>query len=177
MIISFFKQSLRACARSVRKNPEDPISPMILSLSLADKKKREEKLILLAQTFPESFFVQYKTGLYFMDKSPRSAILYLTSAHRLEPEHVKLNKMLAKQLFDNKEEERAFDYFLSSCILTDGVFLEDFRRAMSSLRRRNKVDFGREISRRGTEMLSNSKEKETKVLSGLFFCLFFSLCF
>ncbi|MCZ0932006.1 MAG: hypothetical protein OXJ52_02520 [Oligoflexia bacterium] len=136
----FFKQSLKACARSVKRNPKDPLSPLILSLSLSNEKKKEEKLVLTAQTFPESFFVQYKTGLYFMDKSPRSAILYLTSAHKLEPKHVILNKILAKLLFDNKEEERSYNYFLSSCVLTEGLFLEDFRRAKSSLRRKNKVD-------------------------------------
>ena len=136
----FFKQSLKACARSIKKNPKDPLSPLILSLSLSDEKKKEEKLVLTAQAFPESFFVQYKTGLYFMDKAPRSAILYLTSAHKLEPKHVLLNKMLAKLLFDNKEEEKSYDYFLSSCLLTEGLFLVDFRQAKSSLRRKNKVD-------------------------------------
>ena len=136
----FFKQSLKACARSVKKNPKDPMSPLILSLSLSDDKKKEEKLVLTAQAFPDSFFVQYKTGLYFMNKSPRSAILYLTSAHKLEPKHVKLNKILAKLLFDNREEERSYDYFLSSCLLTDGLFLEEFRGAKSSLRRKSKVD-------------------------------------
>ena len=121
----FFKQSLKACARSVKKNPKDPMSPLILSLSLSDDKKKEEKLVLTAQAFPDSFLVQYRTGLYFMDKSPRSAILYLTLAHKLEPKHVKLNKILAKLLFDNKEEERSYDYFLSSCLLTEGFV---FRR-------------------------------------------------
>ena len=136
----FFKQSLRACARSVKKNPKDPLSPLILSLSLSDEKKKEEKLILTAQTFPDSFFVQYKTGLYFEDKSPRSAILYLTSAQKLQTKHVKLNKKLAQFLFDNGEEERSYDYFLNSCLITDGLFLENFRRAKSSLRRKSKVD-------------------------------------
>ena len=136
----FFKQSLKACARSVKKNPKDPMSPLILSLSLSDDKKKEEKLVLTAQAFPDSFLVQYRTGLYFMNKSPRSAILYLTSAHKLEPKHVKLNKILAKLLFDNKEEERSYDYFLSSCLLTEGLFLEEFRRAKSGLRRKSKVD-------------------------------------
>ncbi|MCZ0932950.1 MAG: hypothetical protein OXJ52_07350, partial [Oligoflexia bacterium] len=82
----------------------------------------------------------YKTGLYFRDKSPRSAILYLTSAHKLNPKHVKLNKMLAKLLFDNKEEEKSYVFFLNSCLLTEGLFLEEFRKATGGLRRRNKVD-------------------------------------
>ena len=136
----FFKQSLKACARSVKKNPKDPMSSLILSLSLSNEKKKEEKLVLTAEAFPKSFFVQYKTGLYFRGKSPRSAILYLSSAHKLDPKHVQLNKILAKLLFDNKEEEKSYKYFLSSCLLTEGLFLEEFRRAKSGLRRKGKLD-------------------------------------
>ena len=136
----FFKQSLKACARSVRKNPKDPISPLILSLSLSDQKKKEEKLVLTAEAFPNSFFVQYKAGLYFLDKSPRSAVLYLSSAQKLDPKHVILNKILAKLLFENGEEEKSYNYFLNSCLLTEGVFLEEFRKAKRALRRKSKVD-------------------------------------
>ena len=158
----FFKQSLKACARSVKKNPKDPISPLILSLSLEDQKKKQEKLVLTAEAFPNSFFVQYKTGLYFMGKSPRSAILYLTSAHKLNPNHVTLNKILAKLLYDNGEEERSYDYFLSACLLTEALFLEEFRKAKSGLRRKSKVDLVVKFKKGIKECYQKLKEKKKK---------------
>ncbi|MCY4321471.1 MAG: hypothetical protein OXC37_03580 [Bdellovibrionaceae bacterium] len=136
----FFKQSLKTCAKSVRKNPKDPLSHLILSLSLPDKKKREEKLILTAKTFPESFFVQYKTGLYFKDKFPRMASLYLISAQKLSPDFTILNELLAKILFNNNEEAKSFKYFLNSCLLTKGKFLADFRSAKKRLNKKNQTD-------------------------------------
>ena len=104
-----------------------------------------------------------------MDKAPRSAVLYLTSAHKLKPEHVELNKILAQLLFNNGEEERAYDYFLSSCLLTKGLFLADFRRAKSSLRRKSKVDLIIKFQKGIQECYQKLKKVKKKKLKRLVF--------
>ena len=136
----FFKQSRRACIKSVRKNPKDPVSSVILALSLADKKKINKALLKVAGKFRKSFFVQYKIALYFMDKDPKLAVAYFDSAYTLESENVQLNRIMAKFFFDNKEEERSYIHFLNACRLTQGKFLKDFRKAKSALRRKQLVD-------------------------------------
>ena len=137
---NFLKQSQKACARSIKRNPDDPISPLILALSRPDDKNMSQKLVNIASRFQKSFFVQYKTALYFMDKNSKSAIFYLNSAHTLQPENMKLNQMMARYLFDNKEEEKSYKHFLIACQLTEGQFLKDFKKAKSALRKKQMVD-------------------------------------
>ena len=131
---NFFKQSRKACAISVQKNPNNPISPVILALSRKSKKDSNRELLETAKKFEKSFFVQYKTALFFRDKDPRVAMTYFNSAHALQPKNIKLNKIMANFLFDNKEEEKSYKHFLNTCLLTNGKFLKNFRLAKRELR-------------------------------------------
>ena len=137
---NFLKQSRKACAISVKKNPKDPISPLILVLSRPNKKETDRRLLSVARKFKESFFVQYKTALHFMDQDPKVAVTYFDSAYALHPENIRLNQIMAHFLFENKEEEKSYKHFLNACRFTEGKFLRDFRRAKSVLRRRQMVE-------------------------------------
>ena len=156
----FLKQARRACFRSVKKNPKDPVSPLTLSLSLSDKKKREQKLILTAKEFPQSFLVQYHAGLYFRDHSPSSAILYLSQAHKLQPDHLMLNKILAQVLLENQEFASSYDYYLKACLLSDGAFLPDLRKARGLILRNNKADLVLKFDRAIKQCFKTAREKK-----------------
>lgn len=159
----FFKQSRKACAKSVKRNPKDPISPLILALSYPLTKNTGQKLIKIAEKFKKSFFVQYRTAVYFMDKDPKSAIAYLDSAHALKPENVHLNQVMAQFLFDNKAEEKSYKHFMKACQLTKGAFLGKFRKAKSMLRRKQMLDLGLKFQK-GIEQcfLEAKKNKKPK---------------
>ena len=133
---NFLKQSQKACKKSIKKNPDNPISPLILALS----RENEKELLEVAGKFKESFFVQYNTALYFMKKNPRVSIPHFDTAYDLQPENITLNKIMANILFDNKQEEKSYKHFLKACLLTEGKFLRYFRKAKSTLRRRALVD-------------------------------------
>lgn len=132
----FLKQSRKACAKSVKKNPDDPLSPLILALSKKNDKEISKELLKVAGKFKKSFIVQYKTALHLMDKDPEVAITYFDSAYALQPKHIKLNKIMAKFFFGNKEEKKSYKHFLNACLFTKGKFLKDFRTAKSQLRRK-----------------------------------------
>ena len=136
----FLKQSRRACAKSIKRNPKDPMGYLMLALSLPDagKAKKEKKILSIAEKFKDSFFVQYKTALYFMDKDSKQAVAHFNSAFRLQPENMELNKIMSHFLFDNDEEERSYKNFLKACHLTEGLFLNDFRLAARELKRKQK---------------------------------------
>ena len=136
----FLKQSRKACAVSVKKNRKDPISPLMLALSRNKKEETDKELLQVAEKFKKSFFVQYKTALYFMDKDSKVATTYFDRAYALQPENIKLNKIMAQFLFHQKEEEKSYKHFLKVCLFTDGKFLRAFRSAKSQLRSKNMKD-------------------------------------
>ncbi len=137
---NFIKQSRKACTKSVQKNPNDPISPLILALSRKNIKRTNKELLAVAKKFKESFLVQYKTALFFMDKDPKVATTYFNSAYILQPENITLNQIMAQFLFDNGEEEKSYTHFLNACQLTDGNYLRKFRIAKRQLRKKNMPD-------------------------------------
>ena len=143
----FLKQSRKTCAKSIQRNPKDSVSSLIWALSLLDKKKISREVLKAAGKFKKSFLVQYKTGLYFMDKDPKVAVAYFDSAYALQPEHLELNRIMARFLFDNKEEEKSYEHFLNTCRLTKGKFLKNFRKAKSFLRKKANGGFGCKISK------------------------------
>ena len=124
---NFFKQSRKACAKSVKKNPDSPRSHILLALSQPVSKENHKNVLKAAQKFKKSFFVQYKAAYFFMDKDPQVAITHFERAYILQPEHVKLNEIMAQFLFDNNEEEQSQRYFLNVCLLTKGKNLKRFR--------------------------------------------------
>lgn len=137
---NFLKQSRKACARAVQKNPKDPVGHLIMALSYQEEHKTSQNLLKTAKKFKQSFFVQYQTAFYFMKKDPKTAIIHFISAYGLQPEHLKLNEIMSWFLFDNKEEERSYKHFLNTCQLTEGAYLGEFRKATSALRRKKRPD-------------------------------------
>ena len=156
----FLKQARRACFKSVKKNPEDPVGFLMLSLSLSDRKKREEKLILTAKKFPESFLVQYHTGLYFRDRSSSSAISYLTQAQKLQPDHLRLNQILAQVLMENKNFASSYDYYLKACLLSEGAFLPELRKARGIVLRNNEGEIVLKFDQAIKECFQKAREKK-----------------
>lgn len=138
----FLKQSQRTCLKAIKANPKSPINPLILALSLPDDKKniKIKKLLSITKKFKESFFVQYKTALYFIDKDPKSAINYFNQAYKIQPNNLKLNKIMAQFLFDNKNEDNSYKHFLKACQLSRGKFLANFKQAKSTLRKKQMVN-------------------------------------
>ena len=147
----FIRQTHKACVKSMKRNPKDPISPLVLSLSLPNEAKRMEKLLLVADKHPDSFPVQYRVGLYFRKNSSGLAIAHLRKAHKLNPDHLRLNQILSGLLFRNNREEEALPHFLKSCLLTEGGYLTDFRKARGILSQKKQVDlvikFNKEIKK------------------------------
>ena len=136
----FFKQSRRTCKKSIAKNPKDPISPLILALSLQNKKESEKRILEVSERFKKSFFVQYNTSLYFKEKNPRLATIYFASSYAIQPENIILNKIMALFLLKNNQEEKSYKHFLKACLLTKGKFIREFKKAQSHLRKKALVD-------------------------------------
>ena len=155
----FIRQTRRACVKSMRRNSKDPISPLILSLSLSNESKRQEKLLLVADKHPDSFPVQYRVGLHFRENSSGLAIAHLLKAHKLSPDHLRLNQILAWLLFRNNREEKALPYFLKSCLLTEGGFLADFRRAHRILSQKKNVDLVIKFNKSIKECYQKARQK------------------
>ena len=159
---NFLKQSRKACAKSIKENPDDPIAPLILALISTNKKETGKKLVKLAKNFKTSFFVQYNTALYFRENDPSLAGIYFDSAYILKPDHLTLNKIMAKFFFDNKQEEKSYKHFLSICHLTDGASLRDFRIAKRTLLGRKLVDLAQKFQQGIDKCFSEANEKKKK---------------
>ena len=132
----FFKQSRAACKRSIKENPKDAVSPLILALNL----EKNKDILKVAKNFKKSFFVQYNTALYFMKKNPSIAISYLNKAYNLKPDNLTLNSIMSKFLFKNNNEAQSYKHFLKVCKMTKGQSLRDFRQATSRLKSRKTID-------------------------------------
>lgn len=156
---SFIRQTQKACVKSIKKNRNDPISLMTLAFSLPDKKKREEKLLEIASKHPKSFKTQYKIGLYFRKRSPDLAIPPLLRASQIQPDHLRLNEALSRLLLRNNREEEAYLYFLKACLLSDGVFLSEFKSALGFLRRKKKIELAIKFDRGVKECFKIIKER------------------
>ena len=137
---NFIRQTQKACVKSIKKNPNEPISLMTLAFSLPQKKKREEKLLEIGSKYPNSFKTQYKIGLYFKEDSPELAINHFLKASQIQPDHLRLNTILSRLLLRNNKEKEALPYFLKTCLLSDGFFLSEFKEAMGFLRRKKKIE-------------------------------------
>ena len=160
---NFIRQTQKSCVKSIKKNPKDPISPMVLSFSLPNKKKREEKLIEIGSKYPNSFKAQYKIGLYFdKNNSPQKAITHFIRANKIKPEHLRLNEFLARLLLRNNREEEAYPYFFKTCLLTDGVFLSEFRNATGWLRNKKKIELALQYNKGVKECFQTLKNKKNK---------------
>ena len=136
---NFLKQSRKACAKAAQKNPQDPVSPIVLALSLEDEKQTRQKLLDTALNFKNSFFAQYRTALWFMEKEPKTAERHFNIAYRLQPEHLRLNEIMAEFFMKNKNGEKAYKHFLSACKLTQGRTVKLFKEAKIQLRRENQT--------------------------------------
>ncbi|MBC6415255.1 MAG: hypothetical protein GDA46_02570 [Bdellovibrionales bacterium] len=157
----FLRQARIACVKSIRKNPEDPISPLILSFSLSNTKKKKEKILLVANKYMDSFIVQSKVAFYFLRRGDRDlAITYFLRASNLEPENLKLNERLAWLLFNQDREEEALAYFFKTCFMTDTQFLSDFKRAKEALKNKGKSDLSVEFGKGIQECYRKVQEKK-----------------
>ena len=159
---NFIRQTKKACVKSMKKNPDDPIGMMTLAFTLSDRKKRDEKLIEIGSKYSNSFKTQYKIGLYFREKSPERAILYLMNASKIQPEHLRLNEILSRLLLTNNKEKEAYTYFLRTCLLSDGVFLTEFKNALGFLRRKKKIDLAVKYNRGVKKCFQTIKKKKAK---------------
>ena len=163
----FTRQTRKACVKSFKKNPNDPISQLILAFTLKDKKKREEKLLSIGAKYPNSFKTQYEISLYFQDISLTHTIAHLEKAHKVQPENLVLNERLARFLLKNGREEQAYPYYLKSCLLSEGVFLEEFKRTIGFLRTQKKEEelietFNKGIKECYQTVKKNKKAEEQK---------------
>ena len=156
----FIRQTKKACVKSIRHNPNDPISLMTLAFSLSNKKKKDDKLTEIASKYSNSFKTQYKIGLYFKDEFPDKASVYLIKASQIQPDHLRLNEILARLLLKNNQEEMAYPYFLKACLLGEGVFLSEFKTALGVLHRRKKIDIAAKFDKGVTECFQNLKERK-----------------
>ena len=163
---SFFKQARKACAKSVKKNPTDPRSAIVLALSQENKAQMEKDLLSGAEKFKNSFFAQYKTALYFMKKEdPKIAIAYFESAHAIQPDHFKLNEIMAQYLFDQGEEEKSYKHFLKICLETKGRDLKNFKMAQSQLKRKGKLPLIKKFNKGIDECFVYAKKEKQKASS------------
>ena len=157
---NFIRQTQKACVKSIKKNPNDPISLMTLAFSLSNKKKRDEKLLEIGGKYPNSFKTQYKIGLYFRkENSPEQAITHFIRASQIQSDHLRLHEILSRLLLRNNREEEAYSYFLKTCLLSNGVFLSEFRNALGILRRKKKVESAIQFDKGVKECFQKIKEE------------------
>ena len=158
---NFIRQTQKACVKSIKKNRNDPISLMTLAFSLSNKKKRDEKLLEIGGKYPNSFKTQYKIGLYFRkENSPEQAVTHFIRASQIQPDHLRLHEILSRLLLRNNREEEAYSYFLKTCLLSDGVFLSEFRNALGILRRKKKVEAAIKFDKGVKECFQKIKDKK-----------------
>ena len=163
---NFLRQTRKACVKSIKKNPKDPISQLILAFTLKDKKKREEKLLSIGVKYPNSFKTQYKIGLYFQNISLTHSIAHFEKAQKLQTENLALTEKLARLLLKNGRQEEAYPYYLKSCLLSEGAFLEEFKGTIGFLRTHKKEDLVETFNKGITECYQtvkiNKKAEEKK---------------
>ena len=135
---NFMKQSRKACEKSVKINPNDPISHLLLVLSQPESKEKRKNVLEVAAKFRQSFIVQYKTAFFFKNEDPQVAITHFERAYAIQPDHLKLNEIMAKFLFNNDEEEKSQKHFLNVCLFTEGQNLKYFKAVTIQLYSRKK---------------------------------------
>ncbi len=157
----YLTQSQRACKKAIAKNPEDPQSKMLYALSQEIPRKVVKKVINLSKEYKKSFYIQFKTGLFFMETNPTQALLYLNTALKLDPTSVELLQTLSKFLFNQGQYKKSYKYFLKACILSKGSFMLEFQKAKSRVAHKDETLIP--LFKKGIEKCFNSiKSKKTK---------------
>lgn len=134
----YIKQSRKACKIAIKKDPQNPKSRFLYALLKESPKEVKQQIITLSKKYPNSFYVQYKTGEFFKEQNATLSMLYFHQALKINPESVDLNKMFALQSFEDSKYKEAHKYFLKACILTQGMFLPEFQKAKSRLNHKDK---------------------------------------
>ena len=129
----YWKQSQRACKKAMIKNPGNPKSHILYILSKKVSKDTNKKIIDIAEKYKKSFYVQFRTGIFFMKTNQTLATSYLNSALKINPESLKILKILSKLLFKQGQFKKSYNHFLKACILSKGSLMLEFQKATSQI--------------------------------------------
>jgi tetratricopeptide (TPR) repeat protein len=118
----FLSQAVRHCMRAMQLEPGFAESYVYLGQAYYDQKeleKAETTLVSAAKKFPNSEFVQYGAGQFFLKKSNFPvAIKYLKRAVDTQPGSARAQLALAQSLFESGMTAEALPYFVKACQLT-----------------------------------------------------------
>lgn len=130
---NFVKQTRKACRKAIEENPGEPTAPLFLAFVQEEKKNITQKVEEAAENFPDSYAVQFKTGLFFLKSNPTLAIKYLKRAVTVQPQSHKAQNHLAWLLFNSDQVKKSYEHFFQSCVQSQGVFMKDFQKATAML--------------------------------------------
>ena len=130
---NFVKQTRKACRKAIEENPGEPTAPLFLAFVQEEKKNITQKVEEAAENFPDSYVVQFKTGLFFLKSNPTLAIKYLKRAVTVQPRSHKAQNHLAWLLFNDNQVKKSYEHFFQSCVHSQGVFMKDFQKATAML--------------------------------------------
>ncbi len=115
----FLQQAVKHCSRASQLNPEFSESYIYLAQAYFDQKemeKAEATLIDAAKQFPESEFVQYGAGQFFLKKNNFPvAMKYLKRAVASKDSSARSQLALAQSLFESGLEEESLKHYSRAC--------------------------------------------------------------
>ncbi len=129
----YLKQSQKTCKKAMKKNPEDSKSQILYVLSQEASQNRHKTVAKIANQYKQSFYIQFKAGLFFIETNPVLATLYFNQALKMNPESLKLLQIMSKFLFKQGQFKKSYNHFLKACILSKGTFLLEFQKAASQV--------------------------------------------
>ena len=160
-INKFFSQSRSGCKKAIKYDPKEPSNHIYYALSLENQENTEKHIKRAAKQFPESSFVQMKTGFYFMEQNDyKSALPHLEKAVQLEPHSARNQVGLAQSLFHTRKEKKSYKHFLKACMLNKPQMLWAFKQAKSILNQKSKFTLAAAFERGITKCFLKAKTNQ-----------------
>ena len=131
---NFVKQTRKACAKAIDKEPENPKNHLFLAFVQEQEKDIKEWVDQTADNFSTSYEVQFKAGVFFLKSNPVLAVKYLERAIAIQPQSHVAHSHLAWHLFHSGKLEKSREHFFKSCLHSKGKSMKDFQKAEISLR-------------------------------------------
>lgn len=156
----FLHQAITHCRRAMAITPKFPESYIYLAQTYYDKKElalAESTLVSAARKFPQSEFVQYGAGEFFLKKNNYPvAAKYLKRAVASEASSGRSQLALAKALFESGQVTESLEHYKLAC-RANAAAKTDFLAAASRLRLKGDRDLASSFSTAALDCRSNPK--------------------
>lgn len=143
----FVKQTRKACRKATEEDPKQPKNHLYLAFVQENKKDIRKKVEEVATKFQDSYPVQFKAGLFFVQENPALATEYLQKATEVQPHSYPAHIQLAWLLFNADRIEESYEHFFQSCVHSNGKLMKDFQTATAQLRLKKKISVTTDTSK------------------------------